>query len=94
VSGRLTRVGAYLAMGFGAAIASGPPADPAASAPLIAMARTACRDPDAGEAAGALARIDELLATAEQALGGEREQTMMAFGLIMAAGAIAATEPC
>jgi hypothetical protein len=92
-SGRLSRVGAYLLMGFGAAIGSGPPPDPAKARPMIALARAACRDPDAGAFAATLERIDGLLADAEQLIAGEREQALVAFGLLMAAGAIAATEP-
>ncbi len=93
VSGRLTRLGGYLLMGFGAAMGSGPPPDPARVAPMIALARATCRDPDAGAAGPALERIDGLLAAAEQLVAQGREQAYAAFGLVMAAGAIAATEP-
>jgi hypothetical protein len=92
-NGRLTRVGSYLLMGFGAAMGSGPPPNPASMLPMIAMARAACRDPDPGAAGPALERIDALLAGAEEMLAGAPEQAFAAFGLLMAAGAIAATEP-
>jgi len=92
ISGRLTRVSSYLLMGFGAAMGSGPPPDPARAVPMIALARTVCRDPDPGEDGAALARIDELLAAAERLARGAGEQPFMAFGLLMAASTIAATE--
>lgn len=94
VSGRLTRVNGYLLMAFAAALSSGPPPDFSRGVPFIALARAACRDPDPGAAGPALARIDELLSTAEQLLtNGDREQTRAAFGLVMASAVIAATEP-
>jgi hypothetical protein len=91
-SGRLTRVGAYLLMGFGAAMGAGPPPDPARELPMIALARAACRDPDPGPAGPVLERIDGLLAAAEQIATAGGEQAFTAFGLLMAAGSIAATE--
>jgi hypothetical protein len=94
VNGRLTRVGAYLHMGFGAAMGSGPPPDFARVAPMIALARAVCRDPDPGTAGPALERIDGLLAAAQAPTGAGGDQAYAAFGLLMAAGAIAATEPC
>jgi hypothetical protein len=92
LSGRLTRVAGYLLMGLGAALGSGPPPDPARMAPMIAMARAACRDPDAAEAAAALERIDALLAGAEELIASGTEVASAAIGLLMGAGAIAATE--
>jgi uncharacterized protein len=92
-SGRLTRVGGYLLMAFGAAMAGGPLSDPTRALPMIDLARAACRDPDPGAAGPALDRIDALLAAAEQLVGAEPEQAFASFGLLMAAGAIAATEP-
>lgn len=46
-----------------------------------------------GAARSALERIDTLLAAAEQLTLGTREQAYLAFGLVMTASAIAATEP-
>jgi hypothetical protein len=91
-SGRLGRVSSYLLMGF-ASIMSAPPPDPARALPGIALARAACRDPDPGVVGPALQRIDTLLAGAEQLIGEGGEQAFLAFGLIMTAGVIAATEP-
>jgi hypothetical protein len=93
VSGRLARVNGYLLMSFAAAMGSGPPPEFARCLPLLAMARAACRDPEPGAAGPALARIDELLSTAEQLLHAGGEQARIALGLVMAAGAIAGTEP-
>lgn len=93
INGRLARVNAYLMMSFAAALSAGPPPDFARALPFMAMARTVCRDPDPGAAGPALDRIDTLLATAEQLLTAGGEQTRQAFGLVMAAGVIAATEP-
>jgi len=90
-SGRLTRVGAYLLMGFGAAMGAGPPPDPARQLPMIAMARAACRDPDPGPAGPVLERIDGLLAAAQEIATAGGEHAFTAFGLLMAAGSIAAT---
>jgi hypothetical protein len=92
VNGRLARAGAYLLMGFGAAMGSGPPPDFSRVLPMIALARAVCRDPDPGAAGPALERIDALLAAAEELACGGREQTHAAIGLVMAAGVIAATE--
>ncbi len=92
VSGRLARVNGYVMMSFAAALSSGIPPDFSRGVPFLAMARTACRDPDPGPAGPALARIDTLLCTAEQLLGAGIEQARPALGLVMAAGAIAATE--
>ena len=93
VSGRLTRVNGYLLMAFAAALGSGPPPDFGRSVPFVALARAACRDPDPGAAGPALARIDEMLATAEELLGAGGEQVRAAVGLVMASAVIAATEP-
>jgi hypothetical protein len=93
VSGRLTRVNGYLLMAFAAALGSGPPPDFGRSVQFVALARAACRDPDPGAVGPALARIDELLATAEVLLGAGGEQVRSAVGLVMASAVIAATEP-
>jgi hypothetical protein len=87
------RVSAYLMMAFGAAIGAGPPPDRTRALPAIAMARAACRDPAPGIAGPALARIDALLSAAEQLIAQGEETATAAFGLVMSAGAIAATEP-
>jgi hypothetical protein len=92
VNGRLARVGGYLLMGFGAAMGSGPPPDLTRIAPMIALARAVCRDEDPGAAGPALQRIDGLLAAAEGLLESGRAEAFMAFGLVTAAGAIAATD--
>jgi uncharacterized protein len=92
-SGSLARVNAYLLMSFAAAVSAGPPPDPARGLIGIQLARAVCRDPKPGAAGPALARIDSLLAAAEPLAAGSREQTSLAFGLVMTAGAIAATEP-
>ena len=92
VSGRLTRINGYLLMAFAAALSSGPPPDFSRSLPYVSLARGVCRDPDPGAAGPALARIDELLAAAEQGLAASGEQTRTAFGLVMASAAIAGTE--
>jgi hypothetical protein len=93
MSGRLTRVNGYLLGAFAAAIGAGPPPDPVRALPFIALARAACRDPDPGAVGPTLQRIDELLTAAEQLVGLGREQARGAFGLVIAAGVIAATEP-
>jgi hypothetical protein len=93
ISGRLARVGAYLLMGFSAVMSGGRPPDGTRALPGIALARAACRDPDPGVVGPALQRIDALLAGAEQLIGQGGEEAPLAFVLIMAAGAIAATEP-
>jgi hypothetical protein len=92
-SGRLARVNAYLVMGFGAVMGAGPPPQFARVLPGIALARAVCRDPDPGSVGPALERIDALLANAEQHIADAGEQAYLALGLVMAAGAIAATEP-
>ncbi len=93
MSGRLTRVNGYVLMAFAAAVGAGPPPDPVRTLPFIALARAACRDPDPGLVGPTLERVDELLAVAEQLVHAGHEQARMAFGLVIAAGVIAATEP-
>jgi predicted TIM-barrel fold metal-dependent hydrolase len=92
-SGCLARVNGYLLMSFAAAVSAGSPPDPARGLMGIQLARAVCRDPDPGAARSALQRIDTLLAAAEQLTRGTREQASQALGLVMAASAIAATEP-
>jgi uncharacterized protein len=92
ISGRLARVNGYVLMSFAAALGSGPPPDFSRSLPFLALARAACRDPEPGAAGPALERIDGMLAAAEGSLGGDREHTRTAAGLVIAAGVIAATE--
>jgi predicted TIM-barrel fold metal-dependent hydrolase len=93
ISGRLARVNGYVLMSFAAALGSGPPPDFSRSLPFLALARAACRDPEPGVVGPALERIDGMLTAAEGWLGGDREQTRTAAGLVIAAGVIAATEP-
>ncbi len=93
VSGRLTRVNGYVMMAFAAAIASGPPVDPARILPFVSLARAACRDPEPGAVGPVLARVDELLAAAESMVDAGVEQARAAFGLVISASVIAATEP-
>jgi hypothetical protein len=93
VNGRLLRTIGYIANAFGAIVGGGPPPDGTRGLGHIALARASCRDPDAGPAGPALARIDELLATAEQLIRAGGETPSAAFALIAMAGTIAATEP-
>jgi uncharacterized protein len=93
ISGRLARVNGYLMMSFAAALSSGPPPNFDRGRQFIALARAACRDPDPGAAGPTLERIDGLLSAAEQLIAAGEERTRAAFGLVMAAGVIAATEP-
>ena len=93
ISGRLARINGYVPMAFAAALSGGPPPDFSRGLPFVALARAACRDPDPGAAGPALDRIDELLANAEQLLSEGNEQGRSAFGLVIQAGVIAATEP-
>jgi len=93
VSGRLLRTQFYIANAFGAIIGGGPPVDPIRGLPHLALARASCRDPDAGAVGPALARIDGLLAAAEQLLHAADGATPMALPLLAVAGTIAATEP-
>ena len=91
-SGSLTRAAAYLLMGFGAVI-SAPPPMPSRALPWIALARAVCRDPDPGVVGPALARIDDLLATAESLIAAQSGGELLAIGLIHGAATIAVTEP-
>jgi predicted TIM-barrel fold metal-dependent hydrolase len=93
ISGRLARVNGYVMMSFAAAISSGPPPDLTRGLPFIALARAACRYPDHGVVGAAIERVDGLLAAAEQLLGAADGGGRAAFGLVMAAAVIAATEP-
>jgi hypothetical protein len=93
VHGRLARVSGYLQMAFGSAMASGPPPDRTKALPGIAMARAVCRDPEPGAVGPALERIDALLAAGETLLSDGSGDLAMAFGLVMTASSIAATEP-
>ncbi len=93
VNGRLARLSGYLLMGFAAVTGAGPPPDPTRALPGIALARAVCRDPDPGVVGPVLRRIDALLAGAEQLIAEPGVEPVLAFGLLMAAGAIAATEP-
>ncbi len=93
VNGRLLRITNYVLMSFSAVVDGGRPPDPMRALPGLGFARSVCRDPDPGAIGPALERIDALLAAAEQLVTGPREQARAAFGLVMAAGAIAATEP-
>jgi predicted TIM-barrel fold metal-dependent hydrolase len=93
INGRLARVNGYLMMSFAAALGSGPPPNIERGLQFVALARAVCRDPDPGIAGPALERIDWLLSAAEQLFAADSEQIPAAFGLMMAAGVIAATEP-
>jgi predicted TIM-barrel fold metal-dependent hydrolase len=92
-NGRLIRISAYLLTGFGAVMAAGPPPDLARALPGIALARAVCRDPEPGSVAPALERIDGLLASAEQHAADAGQDPFIVLGLLLAASAIAATEP-
>ncbi len=93
INGRLARINSYLMMSFAAALSSGPPPEFERGLQFIALARAACRDPDPGPAGPALERIDGLLSVAERLVTAGGEELRAAFGLVMAAGVIAATEP-
>jgi hypothetical protein len=93
VHGRLARTHGYILIAFGAMIGGGPPPDPARGLPHLALARASCRDPDAGPAGPALARIDALLAAVERLIAAGGETPMLWFALMSAAGVISATEP-
>jgi predicted TIM-barrel fold metal-dependent hydrolase len=93
VNGRLARINGYLMMSFAAALGSGPPPNFDRGLQFVALARSVCRDPDPGGVRPALERIDALLSAAEQLLAAGGEETRAAFGLVIAAGVIAATEP-
>ena len=91
VSGRLTRVSAYIAMSLGAMVGAGPPIDPTRGLGALGLARAACRDPDPGSVGTALEQIDAALAGAERLIGADGDPATLALPLIMTAGAIAAT---
>ena len=93
VSGRLARLNGYLMMAFAAAIGSGPPPNFERSLQFINLARSVCRDPDPGAVGPTLERIDGMLDAAQTLIEEGGEQTRAAVGLVVAAGAIAATEP-
>ncbi len=93
VSGRLTRVNGYVMMAFAAALSGGPPADPSRILPFVSLARAACRDPDPGPVGPVLERVDELLAVAQSLATAGEEEARAAFGLVISASVIAATEP-
>jgi hypothetical protein len=92
VAGSLVRVATYLLMGF-SAVLSATPLLPSRALPWIELARGVCRDPDPGDAGSALARIDDLLNTAEQLITAHEAHLRRALRLIHAAVTIAATEP-
>jgi hypothetical protein len=93
VSGRLTRVNGYVMMAFAAAIGAGPPTDPTRILPFVSLARAACRDPEPGGVGPTLERVDQLLAAAEGLVTEGPQQARIAFGLVISASVIAATEP-
>src|SRR5262245_51391020 len=64
-AGSLVRVATYLMMGF-SAVLSAPPPRPSRALSWLELARGLCRDADPWGAGPALARIDDLLNTAEQ----------------------------
>ena len=91
VAGSLVRVATYLMMGFSSALSA--PPRPSRALSWIELARGVCRDPDPGGAGPALARIDNLLNTAEQLIKAPDAPLRRALRLIHAAVTIAATEP-
>jgi len=93
INGRLARINGYLMMSFAAALGSGPPPNFDRGLQFVALARGVCRDPDPGVAGPALERIDALLSGAEQVVTADGQQARAAFGLVMAAAVIAATQP-
>jgi hypothetical protein len=92
-NGRLLRASSYLVMSFASAIGGGPAPDMQRALPWIAMTRSVCRDPDPGEAGEALLRIDAALAAAEVLIAAPPPSPFLAFALIHACSALAATEP-
>jgi predicted TIM-barrel fold metal-dependent hydrolase len=95
VNGRLLRINGYLMMAAGAALTVEPP-DLQRAQEGVALARYACRDPEPGEAGGALARVDAALAVAEEIVAdgaASDGDANLAIGLAVAAAAVAATEP-
>jgi uncharacterized protein len=93
VSGRLARLNGYLMMAFAAAMGSGPPPNFERSLQFINLARSVCRDPDAGQVAATLERIDGMLAAAQALIEDGGDQARAAIGLVVASGAVAATQP-
>jgi uncharacterized protein len=93
INGRLARVNGYLMMSFAAALGAGPPPNFDRGLQFIVLARAVCRDPDPGVVGPAMERIDGLLSAAEQLVTADGQQARAAFGLVMAAAVIAATEP-
>ena len=91
VSEPLLRVATYLYMSFGAFLGGGRP-DPARLGPFVALARCVCRDPAAGPAAPALARIDTAMIAAEQLIAEGGPDALAVIGLVHACAALAATE--
>ena len=92
VAGSLVRVATYLMMGFSAVLSTPPPVASRALS-WVELARGVCRDPDPGGAGPALARIDNLLNSAEQLITAHDAHLRRALRLIHAAATIAATEP-
>ncbi|MGI8802210.1 MAG: amidohydrolase family protein [Solirubrobacteraceae bacterium] len=90
VDGRLLRISVYLLAAFAAAITP-PPPDPQRATRWIQISRAACRDPDPGAVGPALEHIDAALAGAERLIASGGPEAFMAVGLVMAAGAVAAT---
>jgi uncharacterized protein len=93
MNGRLARASGYLLMSFGAAIGGGTSPDLQRALPGIALARAVCRDPDPGNAGEALRRIDTALAAAEALVVAPPPSPFLAFALVHACAALAATEP-
>lgn len=92
-SGPLSRISHYLQMAFAAFLGGGDRPDPARALPWIGLARAVCRDPDPGALEAALARIEDALAHVERFFAEGGRQAFGAMGLLMAAAAVAATEP-
>jgi hypothetical protein len=92
VAGSLVRVATYLMMGFSAVLSTPPPLASHALS-WVELARGVCRDLDPGGAGPALARIDNLLNSAEQLITAHDAHLRRALRLIHAAATIAATEP-
>lgn len=92
MNGRLARASGYLLMSFAAAIGGDSP-DLQRALPWIALTRAVCRDPDPGKAGEALMRIDAALAAAEVLIAAPPPSPFLAFALLQACAALAATEP-
>lgn len=93
MNGRLARASGYLLMSFAAAIGGGTSPDLQRALPWIALTRAVCRDPDPGNAGEALLRIDAALAAAEVLIAAPSPSPVLAFALLQACAALAATEP-